>query len=79
MCLLEDGQLSGGLRGINLYFRLCQQGGHRLHLTRAQVQRYMAELTATGKEANTARLHQGALSQNASWAIRAIRMKNARS
>ena len=47
MNLLQDGQLS--------------DGGHPLELTRARVQRYMAELTAAGKEANTVRLRRAAL------------------
>jgi hypothetical protein len=37
---------------------LVDSGGYPLELTRAQVQRYMAELTAAGKEANTVRLRQ---------------------
>src|SRR6185312_8366764 len=57
------------LRGVNLYLRWCQEGGHPLHLTRAQVQRYMAELTAAGKEANTVRLRQASLRAFARWLV----------
>ncbi len=61
--------VSSYLRGVNLYFRWCREAGHPLHLTRAQVQRYMAELTAAGKEANTVRLRQAALRAFARWLV----------
>lgn len=61
--------VSSYLRGVNLYLRWCQEGGHPLELTRAQVQRYMAELTTAGKEANTVRLRQAALRAFARWLV----------
>jgi site-specific recombinase XerD len=61
--------VSSYLRGVNLYLRWCREGGHPLHLTRAQVQRYMAELTASGKEANTVRLRQASLRAFARWLV----------
>jgi len=55
--------------GFTCGLRWCQEGGHPLELTRAQVQRYMAELTAAGKEANTVRLRQAALRAFARWLV----------
>ena len=40
--------VSSYLRGVDLYLRWCKDGGHPLELTRAQVQRYQAALTAAG-------------------------------
>jgi site-specific recombinase XerD len=57
------------LRGVDLYLRWCKDGGHPQELTRAQVQRYMAELTAGGKEANTVRLRQASLRAFARWLV----------
>ncbi len=57
------------LRGVNLYLRWCQEGGHPQELTCAQVQRYMAELTVAGKEANTVRLRQASLRAFARWLV----------
>jgi site-specific recombinase XerD len=57
------------LRGVDLYLRWCRDGGHPLELTRAQVQRYQAELTAAGKEANTVRLRGASLRQFAKWLV----------
>jgi site-specific recombinase XerD len=61
--------VSSYLRGVNLYLRWCRDGGHPLELTRAQLQRYMAELTAAGKEANTVRLRQAACRAFARWLV----------
>jgi len=61
--------ISSYLRGVNLYLRWCKEGGHPQQLTRAQVQRYMAELTVAGKEANTVRLRQASLRAFAKWLV----------
>jgi site-specific recombinase XerD len=61
--------ISSYLRGVNLYLRWCREGGHPVHLTRAQVQRYQAELTVAGKQANTIRLRGAALRQFAKWLV----------
>ena len=61
--------VSSYLRGVNLYLRWCRDGGHPLELTRAQVQRYQAELSVAGKEANTIRLRGAALRQFAKWLV----------
>lgn len=61
--------ISSYLRGVRLYLAWCEQGGHPMQLTRAQVQRYAAELIADGKEANTVRLRQAAVRQFARWLV----------
>ncbi|HYY00215.1 MAG TPA: tyrosine-type recombinase/integrase [Mycobacterium sp.] len=61
--------VSSYLRGVNLYLRWCRDGGHPLELTRAQVQRYQAELTRDGKQANTVRLRGAALRQFSKWLV----------
>jgi len=57
------------LRGVRLYLSWCEENGHPAQLTRAQVQRYAAELIADGKEANTVRLRLAALRQFAKWLL----------
>jgi site-specific recombinase XerD len=57
------------LRGVRLYLEWCESNGHPLELTRAQVQRYAAELIADNKEANTVRLRQAALRAFARWLV----------
>ncbi len=57
------------LRGVRLYLTWCEENGHPAQLTRAQVQRYAAELIADGKEANTVRLRLAALRQFAKWLL----------
>jgi site-specific recombinase XerD len=57
------------LRGVRLYLEWCEQNGHPVELTRAQVQRYAAELIADNKEANTVRLRQAALRAFARWLV----------
>jgi site-specific recombinase XerC len=55
--------ISSYLRGVRLYLQWCEQAG------RAQVQAYMAELIADGKEANTVRLRQASLRQFVRWLV----------
>lgn len=54
-------------RGVRLYLEWCDGNGHPRELTRAQVQRYIAELVAGGKAANTVALRLAALRQFARW------------
>jgi site-specific recombinase XerD len=61
--------ISSYLRGVRLYFRWCEENGHPMQLTRAQVQQYSAELVAEGKEANTVRLRQASARQFARWLV----------
>jgi site-specific recombinase XerD len=61
--------ISSYLRGVRLYLQWCEQAGHPMQLTRAQVQAYMAELIADGKEANTVRLRQASLRQFVRWLV----------
>lgn len=56
-------------RGVRLYFTWCRDGEHPVELTREQVQTYMAELVAEGKEPNTVRLRQAALRQFSKWLV----------
>lgn len=57
------------LRGVRLYLTWCEDNGHPAQLTRAQVQRYAAELITDGKEANTVRLRLATLRQFAKWLL----------
>lgn len=57
------------LRGVRLYLSWREENGHPAQLTRAQVQRYAAELIADGKEANTVRLRLAALRHFAKWLL----------
>lgn len=71
--LLSDNKspttITSYLRGVRLYMEWCEQSGHPVELTRAQIQQYAAELIAENKEANTVRLRLAALRQFAKWLL----------
>ncbi len=57
------------LRGVRLYLEWLQRNGHSAELTRALVQRYIADLITEGKEANTARLRLASLRAFTRWLL----------
>lgn len=57
------------LRCVRLYLEWCERGGHPVQIARVQVQQYMAELIAEGKEANTVRLRQASLRAFVRWLV----------
>jgi site-specific recombinase XerD len=64
------------LRGVRLYLGWCEENGHPLEITRAQVQTYTAELIAGGKEGNTVRLRQASLRAFARWLVEEDELPN---
>src|SRR5262249_7119945 len=61
--------ITSNVRGVTLNLRWCEESGHQVEITRARVQRYGAELSAAGKEANPIRLRQAALRQITRWFV----------
>jgi site-specific recombinase XerD len=57
------------LRCARLYLEWCERHGHPVELTRAQVQRYAAELITEGREGNTVRLRLASLRALARWLV----------
>lgn len=57
------------LRGVRLYLEWCGDNEHPQQLTRPTVQRYMGELIAEGKAANTVAQRLAALKQFARWLV----------